>query len=67
MTDQERDALLLEIREDQRTMHGKVDALSGKVDRIEQTVNEVDDRVSDIAQVLRDMGYEVDPPDEATG
>ncbi|MDE0158880.1 MAG: hypothetical protein OXN24_02285 [Candidatus Dadabacteria bacterium] len=55
MTDQQRDELLLEIREWLERIEGKVDAL--------------DDRVSEVARAVRELGGDVadEPPTEATG
>ena len=61
MTDRERDALLLELRETLRD-HGE------RLERIEAKVDAVDDRVSDVAQAVRELGGHLDePPAEATG
>ena len=57
MTEQERDELLLELRDTQRD-HGE------RLQRIERKVDAVDNRVSDLARAVREIGGDVaDEPD----
>ena len=76
MTERERDALLLEMREAQREQgkmlqgHGaRLERIERRAGRIERKIDEVDNRVSDLRQELAEQGMVAsdDSPEEATG
>lgn len=65
MTDEQRDELLLDLRDRLVRIEGDHGA---RLRRIEAKVDAVDARVSDVARAVRELGGDVDdPPAEATG
>ena len=65
MTEQERDALLLELRERLARVEGKVDALG----ELPEAVDRIENQVLDLRRDLHAAGIDIpeDHPAEATG